>query len=143
MKAGVAFDAALSDPAMAVLQRALASRPEGTPFVFATVPEAPFSGWSKATTPADKVVGFADWTLHDFRRGIVTAMAERGLSDVGTLDAMLAHSATASLGSGAAAAYQKSAMLDAQRKAALAWAGLLLDAMPAAVEGSVEGAAAA
>jgi integrase len=138
MKANVAFDAALSDPAMAVLQRALALRRAGAAFVFATKAGGLFSDWSRVKRRMDAALGFGDWVMHDFRRGIVTAMAERGLADVATLDAMLAHSATASLGSGAAAVYQKSGMLGSRRKAAAVWSDLLLaeeaEALPMAVE---------
>jgi integrase len=127
MKAGVAFEAALQARHGGVAAGA-GGAPREVALRVSKVPDAAFSGWSKAKRRADAAVGFSAWTLHDFRRGIVTAMAERGLADIGTLDTMLAHSATASLGSGAAAIYQKSAMLDGRRKAAEMWAKLLLGA---------------
>lgn len=80
--------------------------------------------WSRFKKRADRAAPLsAHWTFHDFRRSFVSALAERGHAEA-VLDMMLAHKAS-STRSGVLAVYQTAQRLPEQRRAMMAWDGLL------------------
>jgi integrase len=74
----------------------------------------------KISAAAPKVKG---WTYHDFRRGFVTALGERGLSET-LVDSILNHRQSATRG-GVLGVYQKSLRWPEQVDAMKKWGGLL------------------
>jgi len=66
--------------------------------------------------------------LHDFRRAVVSAMAERGV-DFAVADAILNHAASESRG-GMIAVYQHAELKPAKRRAIELWEGALFDERP-------------
>ncbi|WP_018690353.1 tyrosine-type recombinase/integrase, partial [Ahrensia kielensis] len=51
---------------------------EGADHLFSTTAgHKPISGFSKAKTRIDRIVGFSDWTYHDIRRTVATELARR------------------------------------------------------------------
>lgn len=92
-------------------------------FVFSTTGKSAVSGFSKAKIKLDQMSGINDWRYHDFRRTIVTALADEGY-DPASVDSLLNHSASATR-SGVSRIYNKSALLGVRKEMSLVWAGLL------------------
>ena len=82
MKNGLPHEVPLSSEAIAQLHIALRALQEENAivqkFVFGRRADSGFSGWSKAKARLDKVVGFDNWGLHDFRRTMSTRLHEAG-----------------------------------------------------------------
>ena len=94
-------------------------RMEG-PYVFTTTGTSYVSGFSKMKKRLDQLSGVAEWRLHDYRRTMVTTMAELGI-DATTADRCLNHSGAATM-STVLRVYQRSDMLEQRRRAIEAWA---------------------
>lgn len=90
MKGGKIHEVVLSPLALAQLPRRdnQTSRDKHT-FVFGV--DSPFSGWSGAKKRLNKLVGFDDWGVHDFRRTFSTEMNARRLADPHIVESVLAH----------------------------------------------------
>lgn len=68
----------LSVPAKAIIEK-LPIWNRGDFMISTTAGERPVSGFSKAKTILNDMVGFSDWTYHDLRRTAATRMAEMGV----------------------------------------------------------------
>jgi integrase len=68
----------LSTPAKAIVEK-LPLWNRGDFMISTTAGERPVSGFSKAKTILNDMVGFSDWTYHDLRRTAATRMAEMGV----------------------------------------------------------------
>src|SRR5262249_17792285 len=79
-----------------------------------------FQGWSRARAALDQAIGGVrgDWTLHDFRRFISTAMHEHG-TQPHIIEVILAHVGHRS---GVAGTYNKATYLAERRRALERWA---------------------
>ncbi|MGI9509639.1 MAG: site-specific integrase, partial [Geminicoccaceae bacterium] len=75
-KNGQAHDVPLSDMALGIL-KGLRER-GGRELIFGEGKGA-FSGWSQAKMRLDRRSGVSGWRVHDFRRTVVTGMAELGV----------------------------------------------------------------
>jgi integrase len=53
---------------------------DGSPFVFATLPNRAVTSWSRAKAELDAASGVTGWRLHDLRRTAATGMAEIGIA---------------------------------------------------------------
>ncbi|MGH7055519.1 MAG: tyrosine-type recombinase/integrase [Stellaceae bacterium] len=94
-------------------------------FVFA-VPghDQPFAGWKRAAETLRKALGSpTDWTPHDIRRSVATALARDISADEGIIKRILQHSDDALLG--VTAIYQKSRRLKEQAAALQSWCDLV------------------
>jgi integrase len=91
----------------------------GDELVFTTTGIKPISGFSKAKKRLDELSGVTGWRLHDFRRSMVSAMADMGV-DPAVADRCLNHRASATL-STVARIYQQSDLLEQRRHATDAW----------------------
>jgi integrase len=117
----------LNDAALALLRE----QPRGadSDLVFPGTDRAgrprPFQSWGWIVRRLRKRSGVAGWSLHDFRRAVVSHVAERRPDiDVLSLDKLLGHAGTAVMG-GTAAIYQRSAHWVRMRAAADAWGQLV------------------
>lgn len=132
-KNGRAHVVHLSAPAQTII-RAM-PHITGNPFVFASTaarakavkPVTAFSYAKEEIAAGLTAAGEAvpDWTLHDFRRAGVTALADMGFPPH-VCDRLLNH-ITGSI-QGVAAVYQRAEFLPERRKALDAWAAFLTDA---------------
>lgn len=68
----------LSTPAKTIVEK-LPLWNRGDFMISTTAGERPVSGFSKAKTILNDMVGFSDWTYHDLRRTAATRMAEMGV----------------------------------------------------------------
>jgi len=68
-------------PLLPHLRDILDSCPRGNgPFVFSTtLGDRPLSGFSQIKSLLQKISGITDWTFHDFRRSMATALADAGI----------------------------------------------------------------
>ena len=89
------------------------------PFLFTTTGTTSVSGFSRMKRKLDRMSGVSDWRLHDFRRSMVTAMADLGI-DATTADRCLNHTGAATM-STVQRVYQRSDLLDQRRHAMEAW----------------------
>jgi integrase len=87
----------------------------------------PISGWNWLKRELDRRVALPPWHLHDFRRSIVTILAEAG-ADIAVLDSMLNHAASGTRG-GIVAVYQRATLVEPMRKAMALWNSLLAAAI--------------
>ncbi len=71
-------------PLLPHLKEILNQCPRGSgPFVFSTtLGEKPLSGFSQIKSMLKKQSGTSDWTFHDFRRGMATALADSGVDEL-------------------------------------------------------------
>jgi integrase len=121
--------------AIAVLQarrKALLRAPEVDDLVLPAISRdgkgiAPVSGWAWLKREIDKRAEIAPWQLHDFRRSLVTHLAEKG-ADVAVLDSMLNHAASATRG-GVIGVYQRASLREPMRKVIALWDELLRNAL--------------
>jgi integrase len=88
---------------------------------------APIGGWSWIKEQLDQRSGVADWRLHDFRRSLVTILAEQG-AGVAVLDSLLNHASSATRG-GVIGVYQKATLIEPMRKLMASWDRLIGDAV--------------
>jgi len=86
-----------------------------------------FSGFSWVKRAIDRQVKIPAWQLHDFRRSLVTHLAEKG-ADVAVLDSMLNHAASVTRG-GVIGVYQKASLIEPMRKVMTLWDELLRKAL--------------
>jgi integrase len=87
----------------------------------------PFADWYPTKCELDHISGVTDWRLHDFRRSIVSILAEHG-ADIAVLDTLLNHAASVTRG-GVIGTYQRATLLDPMRRAMMLWDGLLREAL--------------
>ena len=84
----------------------------------------PFAGWKRAAETLRKVLGSpTEWTPHDIRRSVATALARDVSADEGIIKRILQHSDDVLLG--VTAIYQKSRRLKEQAEALQAWCDLI------------------
>jgi integrase len=84
----------------------------------------PFAGWKRAAETLRTALGSAtDWTPHDIRRSVATALARDIGIDEGIIKRILQHSDDTLLG--VTAVYQKSPRLKEQAEALQAWCDLV------------------
>jgi integrase len=94
-------------------------------FVF-TVPgrDTPFAGWRRAADVLRRELGSAvEWTPHDIRRSVATALARDIGPDEGVIKRILEHSADSFLG--VTHVYQRSGRIKEQAEALQSWCDLL------------------
>ena len=94
-------------------------------YVFA-VPgrNAPFGGWKRAAETLRQALGSAtEWTVHDIRRSVATALARDVRADEGIIKRILQHSEGSLLG--VTAIYQKSRRLKEQAETLQSWCDLI------------------
>jgi len=92
-------------------------------------PGGVFSGWSAAVKRIQKRAGVANWSPHDFRRSMVSIVAEhRPDVSEAALDRLLTH-AQSSTNTGVKAVYQRAAGFRGMQIAADAWDQLLRSAL--------------
>jgi integrase len=84
---------------------------------------APVSGWNWLKRELDSRLSLPPWQLHDFRRSLVTHLAERGF-DVALLDSMLNHAASVTR-AGVIGVYQKASLIEPMRQAMAVWDDLI------------------
>jgi integrase len=100
---------------------------------------AQVSGWNWLKRELDQRSGVAGWRLHDFRRSLVSIMAEKAGGDVAVLDSLLNHAASATRG-GVIGVYQRAILVEPMRKVMTLWDDLLRNALgPAGAETSQNG----
>ena len=87
-------------------------------FVFSTLGNKPFDGFSKSKRQLDQLSGVPGWRLHDLRRTCVSGMARLGVAPH-VADKILNHQTGAI--SGVAAVYQRHDFLSEQRQALDLW----------------------
>jgi integrase len=85
------------------------------------------SGWNWLKRELDRRSGISGWRLHDFRRSLVTILAEQG-ADVAVLDSLLNHASSATRG-GVIGVYQRATLIEPMRKLMARWDQLLTDAL--------------
>jgi integrase len=88
---------------------------------------APLRSWSRPKRELDRRTQVQDWRLHDFRRSLVTILAEHG-EPIAVLDSMLNHAASATRG-GIVGVYQRATLLEPMRAAVRRWNRLLQNAL--------------
>jgi integrase len=88
---------------------------------------APVSGWNWLKRELDQRSGIAGWRMHDFRRSLVTIMADKAGGDVAVLDSLLNHAASATRG-GVVGVYQRAILLEPMRKLMAGWDELIQQA---------------
>lgn len=96
MKGGRDFKAALSAEALSIIE----GMPRMGEYVFTTNMRTPISGWGKAKSELDKLMGdllegpILDWRIHDLRRTVASGLAKMGYrSEV--IKRILGHAANA------------------------------------------------
>jgi len=88
---------------------------------------AAISGWDWIKRELDKKAKLPPWRMHDFRRSLVTHLAEIG-ADVAVLDSMLNHAASVTRG-GVIGVYQKASLMEPMHKVMTLWDELLRKAL--------------
>jgi integrase len=88
---------------------------------------APISGWNWLKRELDRRTGIPPWRLHDFRRSLVTILAERGI-DIALLDSLLNHAASVTR-AGVIGVYQKASLIEPMRQTMAIWDDLLTKAV--------------
>lgn len=116
----------LGEQAAEIVARAIGKRTVG--LVFPGRVGGPVSGWSRMWSRVTAEAGIAGVSIHDLRRGLVSAVAETGAADVATLDRLLNHVAAATSG-GVIAVYQRASMIEPMRRAVAAWESILAEHM--------------
>jgi integrase len=107
--------------------------PRGTDLVFPAADGGPFRSWSALYRDLRASSGISSWSIHDFRRAMVSITAEvRPDVSETALDRLLTHSASAT-NSGVKAVYQRASGLASQRIAADAWDAILRGALTGTV----------
>jgi integrase len=104
----------LSAPVMALVE---AVPPTGE-LVFSGDGRRVFQGYSKAKARLDRLSGVSDWTLHDLRRTVVSAMARLGVAPH-VADKILNHQSGTI--TGVAAVYQRHEFLRERKQALDLW----------------------
>jgi integrase len=89
---------------------------------------AQVSGWNWLKDELDQRSGIAGWRLHDFRRSLVTIMADKAGGDVAVLDSLLNHASSATRG-GVTGVYQRAILVEPMRKLTAAWDALISQAI--------------
>jgi integrase len=85
---------------------------------------APVSGWNWLKRELDhQQLTIPPWLFHDFRRSLVTHLAERGI-DIALLDSMLNHAASVTR-AGVIGVYQKASLIEPMRNAMAVWDSLI------------------
>ena len=94
--------------------------------VFTTNGKTPISGRSQAKLRLDGLLptGFKQWTLHDLRTALATALAGAGHSE-GVVDRILNHSASGSAPSQVERVYNQAALLPERARALDYWADMV------------------
>jgi integrase len=87
----------------------------------------PVISWGRVKKALDKRSGVQGWRLHDFRRSLVTILAEHG-EPIATLDSLLNHAASATRG-GVIGVYQRATLIEPMRNAMQLWNRLLENAL--------------
>jgi integrase len=115
-----AHDVALSNQAIEIINSlpCFAALPGKPDFVFSVRGDRAVVGFSDAKKGLNKLMGVADWTLHDLRRTATTGMARLGIPPH-VADRVLNH--TSGTISGVAAVYNRFQYLDERRDALAAW----------------------
>ena len=107
---------------------AIAALPERgqSDLVFSTNGRKPVSAVSKAKAKLDAALpdGFKQWTLHDLRTAMATALAGAGHSE-GVVDRILNHAASGSAPSQVARVYNQAMLLPERARALDAWAAMV------------------
>jgi len=124
----------LPETAVAVLRarrEALKRSPRADDLVLPSVSRdgkdaAPVSGWGWLKRELDSRIKLQSWRMHDFRRSLVTHLAEKG-ADEAVLDVMLNHAASVSR-SGVIGVYQKARLIEPMRKVMALWDEMLRNA---------------
>jgi integrase len=142
-KNGRALRVPLSAPARAIVEAAVAARPEGSPFVFSTTGVSAVSGWSKAKARLDGVIAkargkreagtMAHWRLHDLRRSFATAACDELGVDPAVADRCLNH-VGASTTSTISRVYGRSEMYQQRADALRRWAELITTELTSPVQ---------
>lgn len=112
----------LSPLALSLLERAKLCCPEKSVYVFTTIGDTPFSGFSKAKTRLDKTVENVvrdEWRLHDLRRTAASGMAQAQVLPH-VIDKVLNH--TSGVISGVAAVYNRHDYVQEISEALRKWA---------------------
>ena len=128
-KNGSAHTLPLNDLAMEILLRRWteAGKPaEGLVFPSPRLGRV-ISTWSDMVRALRAASGLTSWSLHDFRRSIVTALAENGIAEA-VADGLLNHRQSATR-SGVLGVYQKASHVTGRRKAMELWSDLLAAAL--------------
>ncbi|HEY4030853.1 MAG TPA: tyrosine-type recombinase/integrase [Caulobacteraceae bacterium] len=133
-KNGRSLRVPLSASARAIVEAALAARPEESPFVFSTTGLRAVSGWSKAKSRLDSVIAkgrhgravepMTAWRLHDLRRSFATAACDALDVDPAVADRCLNH-VGASTTSTISRVYGRSEMYQQRADALRRWAELV------------------
>jgi integrase len=118
-------------------QKARESRAAGSNLVLPTLAMdrttlVKVNGWSWLKQTLTCESGVTEWRFHDFRRSLVTILAESGVN-IAVLDSMLNHAASATRG-GVIGVYQKATLLEPMRDAMRIWNRLLENAIAPAEE---------
>jgi integrase len=88
---------------------------------------APISGWNWLKRQLDSSLDLQPWRMHDFRRSLVTHLAEQG-GDVAVLDSLLNHASSSTRG-GIVAVYQKATLIQPMRELIQLWESMLRQAV--------------
>jgi integrase len=88
---------------------------------------APVSGWNWLKRELEHRLAIPPWQLHDFRRSLVTILAERGI-DIALLDSLLNHAASVTR-AGVIGVYQKASLIEPMRQTMAIWDDLLTEAL--------------
>ena len=120
-KNGKAHVTHLSEAAIAALPKRGRSD-----LVFSTNGKTPISGRSQAKARLDALLpdDFKQWTLHDLRTALATALAGAGHSEA-VVDRILNHSASGSAPSQVARVYNQASLLPERARALDAWAAMV------------------
>ena len=126
-KTGTGHFVPLSREALSVIAECQQRRIVGSPYVLTSDGFRPFANFNRAKEWLDEALDgeIVDWRLHDFRRTIVSLLAEKGLDPV-LIDRLLGHQPTTL--SAVARIYQKHKYLDGRREALELWATHLTQA---------------
>jgi integrase len=141
-KTNTGHHVALSKEALSVIAECQRHRVVGSPYVLSSDGHRPFANFNRAKEWLNEALDgeISDWRLHDFRRSIVSLLAEMGLNPV-MIDRLLGHQPTSLKGS--AKIYQRHEFRVERASALELWAAHLTQA-PATVtalpRASVKGA---
>jgi integrase len=92
------------------------------PFVFSTtLGDRPLSGFSQIKSQLQKASGITDWTFHDFRRSMATALADAGM-DQFNIKCALNHKDNSVTG-----VYDRSYHIKAKSKALSKWHAIITE----------------
>jgi integrase len=98
----------------------------------------PISGWNWLKRELDSRLDLQHWRMHDFRRSLVTLLAEQGV-DIAVLDSLLNHAASGTRG-GIVAVYQKATLIEPMRELMKLWDHMLRQVVDPASQKVVAGA---